>query len=72
MQYNSHQLSMELSALNQNKEIAFQQYHKICGAIEMVQAMHKTALEHEKAEEDKLAEKEKGELEPVPESHEAV
>lgn len=48
MQYDSNQLSVEINALKQNKEIALQQFHKICGAIEMVEAMHKKACELEK------------------------
>jgi|APFre7841882654_1041346.scaffolds.fasta_scaffold191583_3 hypothetical protein len=59
MTYGSQQLSSELSALNQNKEIAFQQYHKICGAIEMVEAMQKICLENEKALQAKKDEEEK-------------
>ena len=58
--------------MNQNKDIAFQQYLKICGAIEMVQAMQKAVLDHEKEESEKLADEEKGEVEPVPEHSEAA
>jgi hypothetical protein len=72
MKYDSNQFASEIAALTHNKEIAFQQYHKICGALEMVQAMQKAALDHEKEVEEKIAEEEKGELEPVPESHEAA
>jgi len=72
MQYDSNQLSQELAALHQNKEVAFQQYHKICGAIEMVEAMQKRALETEKEAEAKLADEESSELEPLPEQSEAA
>ena len=68
MMYDSNQLSRELASLYHNKELAFQQYHKVCGAIEMVEAMQKLAIEAEKAEEARLAEAGKCELEPVPES----
>lgn len=63
MKYDSNQLSMELVSLNHNKELAFQQYHKICGAVEMLEAMQKTALEHEKEESKNLALEKKGEME---------
>ena len=57
MKYDSNQFAKEIASLTYNKDIAFQQYHKICGAIEMVEAMQKTALETEKevqAEKEKL------------------
>lgn len=58
MKYDSKQLELDLRALNHNKEVTMQQYHKICGAIEMVEAMHKNAVETEQkeAEEAKSAE----------------
>lgn len=68
MTYDSNQFAREIAALTHNKEIAFQQYHKICGAIEMVEAMQKTALETEKAvqaEKEKLESDENG-FEPAP------
>jgi hypothetical protein len=68
MKYDSEQLSRELASLYHNKELAFQQYHKVCGAIEMVEAMQKLTIEAEKAEQAKLEEAEKCELEPVPET----
>lgn len=58
MMYDSTQLDLDLRALRHNKEVTMQQYHKICGAIEMVEAMHKNALEAEQkaVEEAKAAE----------------
>lgn len=58
MKYDSKQLELDLRALRHNKEVTMQQYHKICGAIEMVEAMHKNAVETEQkeAEEAKGAE----------------
>lgn len=58
MKYDSKQLELDLRSLRHNQEITMQQYHKICGAIEMVEAMHKNALEAEQkaAEEAKAAE----------------
>ena len=47
MKYDSNQLEIDLKALNHNKNITMQQYHKICGAIEIVEAMLKNALEDE-------------------------
>jgi hypothetical protein len=57
MKYDSKQLELNLNALNNNKEITTQQYHKICGAIEMVEAMLKAAKETEQKEAEE-AEKE--------------
>jgi len=68
MKYDSKQLEMELIALRHNRDVTSQNFHKICGAIEMVEAMHKQALENEQAEQAKLEEAEKREAEPVPES----
>lgn len=58
MKYDSNQLELDLRALRHNKEVTMQQYHKICGAIEIVEAMYKNALEAEQkaAEETKAAE----------------
>lgn len=52
MKYDSTQLDLDLRALRHNKEVTMQQYHKICGAIEMVEAMHKNALEAEQKASD--------------------
>ena len=67
MKYDSNQLSQEMKALQNNKELVFQQYHKISGAIDLLEAMHKKALEFEKEEQDKIAEEERSNLEHVPE-----
>jgi hypothetical protein len=56
---------MELGALHHNKELAFQQYHKICGAIEILETMQKNVLEHEKSEAEKFKDAEGYETEPV-------
>lgn len=67
MKYDSKQISKELEVLRHNKDLAFQQYHKICGAIEMLEAMHKEILQDE---QNKTTEK-NSELELVPENNEA-
>lgn len=46
--YDSNQLAQEIASLKSNKETFSQQYHKTCGAIEMLEAMQKRALESEK------------------------
>ncbi len=68
MKYDSKQLELDLGALRHNRDVTMQQYHKICGAIEMGEAMKKNALEAEQAEQAKLEEAEKCEDEPVPET----
>jgi hypothetical protein len=71
MKYDSNQISLELKALAHNKDLTFQQYHKICGAIEMLEAMQKTALQGEKEEQEKINAEENSEIEPVCESESA-
>lgn len=68
MKYDSQQLGKELGSLYYNKEVAFQQYHKVCGAIEVLEAMQKESLNAEKEEQARIAAEEtaKCELEPVP------
>lgn len=58
MTYDSKQIEMELMALRHNRDITKENFHKICGAIELAEAMHKNALEQEakEAEEAKTAE----------------
>lgn len=61
MKYDSKQLELELGALRHNRDITLQQYNKICGAIEMVEAMLKTISDEElkAAKEEKAAEESK-------------
>lgn len=54
MKYDSSQLEIDLKALTHNKEITMQQYHKICGAIEIVEAMLKNAIEYEQEKADEI------------------
>lgn len=58
MKYDSKQIEMELMALRHNRDITKENFHKICGAIELAEAMHKNALEQEakEAEEAKANE----------------
>ena len=71
MKYDSNQLSKELASLYHNKELAFQQYHKVCGAIEMVEAMQKQIIESEKEEKASIEQIENCKFEPVLESEAA-
>lgn len=58
MKYDSKQFELDLGALKHNLAITKENYHKICGAIEITEAMLKNALEQEAkdAEEAKKAE----------------
>lgn len=47
MKYDLNQIKLELAALNRNKDMAFQQYHKICGAVEILESMAKFLSEEE-------------------------
>lgn len=47
MKYDSTQFNMDLTALKHNREVTKEQHLKICGAIEIVEAMLKNCLEQE-------------------------
>lgn len=65
MAYDSNQLAQEINLMYRNKEMAFQNFHKICGAIEVLESMQKNILEKEAAVK-KVAD-ENGEPETIPE-----
>ena len=41
MKYDLNQIKIEITALNTSKEMILQQFHKVCGAIELLEAMEK-------------------------------
>lgn len=47
MSYDSKKFEMDLAALRHNRDVAKEHFHKICGAIEITEAMLKACLEAE-------------------------
>ena len=64
MRYDSKKFEMDLAALKHNREVTKENYHKICGAIEITEAMLKNCLEQE-AKEKEEAEKAEDDKQPV-------
>lgn len=54
MKYDSKQIKCEIDSLKNTKESAFNQYMKICGAIEFLESMHSVADIHEKEQASRL------------------